>query len=175
MPKGEEASRAEGRPRSCEQGCARPRPGDCVAGCGDSCAQSGGTASLASHELRIPAWRDSRARRLPQRPSRSSFLHSRPRGTTNVNAAVLLVEASDDGTRAARSGTTSTCAAVRRYNVSIHSLVLTYFQFLKYKATTNAGAATQRHLVNRGRLGLLPARTHVLGPSASSYDTLRER
>lgn len=49
-----------------------------------------------------------------------------------------------------------------RPNVSIHSLVLTYFQFLKYKATTNAGAATQRHLVNRGSLGLLPARTHVL-------------
>ena len=131
MPKGEEASRAEGRPRSCEQGCARPRPGDCVAGCGDSCAQSGGTASLASHELRIPAWRDSRARRLPQRPSRSSFLHSRPRGTTNVNAAVLLVEASDDGTRAARSGTTSTCAAVRRYRL-LTSVTSSFFSSYFY-------------------------------------------
>ena len=28
--------------------------------------------------------------------------------------------------------------------------------------TTNAGAATQRHLVNRGSLGLVPARTHVV-------------
>jgi hypothetical protein len=37
-----------------------------------------------------------------------------------------------------------------------------HFQFLKYKATTNAGAATQRHIVNRGSLCLLPARTHVL-------------
>ena len=42
---------------------------------------------------------------------------------------------------------------------SLYSLVLTLFSILKYKATANARA---RHLVNRGSLGLLPARTHVI-------------
>jgi len=53
-------------------------------------------------------------------------------------------------------------ATVRAPTFPFTHLSLLYFQFLKYKATTNAGAATQRHLVNRGSLGLVPARTHVV-------------
>ena len=53
-------------------------------------------------------------------------------------------------------------AVTKPLRITIYTFHITISFPERQKAIANAGAATQRHLVNRGSSGLLPVRPHVL-------------